>query len=222
MPIATLFDFDGVLVDSEPVHLAAFNDVLARRGTVIDPEEYAARYLSLDDAGVFREVLARGGARPSEDEVRALVAEKAPCFMARFASSFRVFPGAEALDRASRRARSGRRRVGALRGEIEFALTRMGVRGLASFIVSAESTEQSKPHPAPYQLALAELDGLGHRGPSVAIEDSVGGVASARAAGLRCVAVAHSYPAEALASTGAAAVALDLEGLTDALLEDES
>jgi beta-phosphoglucomutase len=221
VPIATLFDFDGVLVDSEPVHLAAFNDVLARRGTIIDPGEYAARYLSKDDAGVFREVLAGGGSQPSEHEVRELVAAKAPCFMDRFAGAFRVFPGAEAL--IARRAARGPVGIvsGALRGEIEFALTRMGVRGLIAFVVSAESTEQSKPHPAPYEHALRELDRLGHRATSLAIEDSVGGVASARAAGLRCVAVAHSYPEEVLASAGAAAVALDLEGLTDALLEGD-
>lgn len=222
MPIATLFDFDGVLVDSEPVHLAAFNDVLSRRGTVIEPEEYAARYLSLDDAGVFREVLARDGAHPSEDEVRALVAAKAPCFMARFAEAFRVFPGAEAL--IARRAARGPIGIvsGALRSEIEFALARMAVGGVVAFVVSAESTQQSKPHPAPYERALAELDNLGHAGPSLAVEDSVGGVASACAAGIRCVAVAHSYPAAALAGAGAAAVALDLQGLTDLLLEGES
>jgi beta-phosphoglucomutase len=219
---ATLFDFDGVLVDSEPVHLAAFNDVLAPRGIALSEQEYLARYLSLDDAGVFREALARGGARPGEGEVAALVREKAPRFLARFADAFRVFPGAQAL--VERRAERGPIAVvsGALRDEVEFALERMGVRRLFAFVVTAEDTAQSKPDPAPYRLAAARLAELGHTGAVVVLEDSVGGVASARGAGLRVVGVAHAYAPEALLAAGAAAVAADLTGLTDDLLDGTS
>src|SRR5271165_5719213 len=96
---ATLFDFDGVLVDSEPAHLAAFNDVLAGYKIVIGEREYEARYLSLDDAGGFRAVLSRGGRTLREEEVRSLVTAKNPRFMARFEESFRVFPGAVELVR---------------------------------------------------------------------------------------------------------------------------
>ncbi len=226
MAIATLFDFDGVLVDSEPVHLAAFNDVLEHRGIRIEEAEYAARYLSLDDAGVFRMALTRASGdrsvEPSDEEVEALVEAKAPRFMARFAEEFRVFRGAEAL--IARRATRGPIGIvsGALRGEIEFALGRMGLRTLISFIVSAEDTDRSKPHPAPYRQGLLELGRLGHRGASLAIEDSTGGIASAKGAGLRCVAVAHSYPKGALSDAGADAVALDLDGLTDPLVEGSS
>src|ERR1019366_4960832 len=91
---ATMFDFDGVLVDSEPVHLAAFNDVLATRGMSLDEREYTERYLSLDDAGVFRAALSRRQQTLREEDVRALVEAKHPRFLARFANSFRVFPGA--------------------------------------------------------------------------------------------------------------------------------
>ena len=222
MTVATLFDFDGVLVDSELVHFAAFNDVLAARGLAIVEQEYFDRYLSLDDAGVFRAVLAHAGSAPDDEAVRALVAAKAPRFFARFADAFRVFPGAEAL--VSRRASRGPIGIvsGALRAEIEFALDRMGVRSLFSFVVSAEDTPESKPHPAPYRRAAWELaETLGHRGRALVIEDSVGGIASAKGAGLRCVGVAHSYDAEALVAAGADAVAPDLAGLTDALLEGE-
>ena len=76
--IATLFDFDGVLVDSEPVHLAAFNDVLAPLGMSIDTRTYSERYLSFDDAGVFRDVLATAGGTPDEDQVRSFVEAKVP------------------------------------------------------------------------------------------------------------------------------------------------
>lgn len=220
--IATLFDFDGVLVDSEPVHLAAFNDVLALRGLAIDARQYVERFLSLDDASVFREVLSAAGHTPNEREVHALVEAKSPRFLARFAASFRVFPGAAEI--VSRRAARGPVGIvsGALRREVAFALDRMGVAPAVSFVVSAESTTASKPDPAPYRFALDELRHLGHAGGAVAVEDSLGGVVSARAAGLRCVAVTHSCGTEELARAGANAVVADLESVTDALLERDA
>jgi beta-phosphoglucomutase-like phosphatase (HAD superfamily) len=220
--IATLLDFDGVLVDSEPVHLAAFNDVLAAHGVTIDEREYLERYLSLDDAGVFRAILSRGGRTLREEEVRALVAAKGPRFMSRFEESFRLFPGAAQL--VERRAKRGPVGIvsGALEREIVFALEKMAVKGRVAFIVSAERTPLSKPDPAPFLLALEELRRAGHRGGAVVVEDSIGGIASAVGAGLRCVGVAHSYPADALLRAGAAVVAPDLPSLTDAMLDAEA
>jgi HAD superfamily hydrolase (TIGR01509 family) len=219
--VATLFDFDGVLVDSEPVHLAAFNDVLAAFGIAIDEREYADRYLSLDDAGVFRAALSRAGRAPGEDEVRTLIEAKSPRFLARFEEAFRPFPGAAQL--VARRAARGPVGIvsGALEREITFALDKMGVRPAVSFVIGAESTAVSKPDPAPYLLAIDELKRLGRSTPSaVVIEDSLGGVVSAKRAGLRCVAVAHSYTRDELARAGADAVVDTLEALTDALLDE--
>jgi beta-phosphoglucomutase len=217
--IATLFDFDGVLVDSEPVHLAAFNDVLAPRGIVIGEREYAERFLSLDDAGVFRTVLSHSGKTLREEEVRALVAAKSPHFMARFEEAFRVFPGA--ADLIARRARLGPVGIvsGSLEREIAFALEKIGVSSEVRFVVSAEKAAMSKPDPMPYQLALRQLSALGHAGAAVAIEDSPGGVRSAKGAGLRCVAVTHSCSRDELERAGADATAGDLAAVTDALLD---
>jgi beta-phosphoglucomutase len=217
--IATLFDFDGVLVDSEPVHLAAFNDVLSPHGVAIEEREYSERYLSLDDAGVFRAVLSRSGRTLREEQVRALVAAKSPVFMKRFADSFRVFPGAAQL--VTRRAQRGPVGIvsGALEQEITFALGKIGVLPLISFVVSAERSPTSKPDPGPFLVALEDLRRGGHPGPAVVVEDSTGGVRAAKAAGLRCVAVAHTYSREELLDAGADAVVADLSGVTDAVLE---
>jgi beta-phosphoglucomutase len=216
---ATLFDFDGVVVDSEPVHLAAFNDVLAPRGIVLAEREYIDRYLSLDDAGVFRAALSRDRTL-REEEVRALVEAKHPRFLARFADAFRVFPGAAEL--LARRAERGTVGIvsGALYEEITFALDRMGVRDAVGFIVSAEHTAAHKPDPAPYLLGIEELRRIGHQGGVVVLEDSPGGVISAKKAGLRCVAVAHTCGHDELSRAGADAVTGDLLSLTDALLEE--
>jgi beta-phosphoglucomutase-like phosphatase (HAD superfamily) len=216
---ATLFDFDGVLVDSEPTHLAAFNDVLATHGLAIDESEYAERYLSLDDAGVFRAVLLRSGRTLQEDEVRALVAAKGPKFMARFEESFRVFPGA--ADLVVRRAERGPVAIvsGALESEIVFALEKIGVRASIAFIVSAGRTPTSKPDPGPFLFAMEELRRAGHSGGTVVVEDSTGGVTAAKRAGLRCVAVTHSCSRDELLRAGADAVVPDLASVTDALME---
>jgi HAD superfamily hydrolase (TIGR01509 family) len=218
--IATLLDFDGVLVDSEPVHLAAFNDVLAPNGLAISEHDYAQRYLSLDDAGVFRSVLSQEGRTLREEEVRSLVAAKSPRFMARFQAAFRVFPGAREL--IVRRAGRGPVAIvsGALEHEIAFALDKMDARKDISFVVSAEHTPASKPDPAPFLLALEKLRCMGHQGAVIVVEDSIGGVQAATRAGLRCVAVTHTCASSELLRAGAAAAVDGLPLLTDELLED--
>jgi beta-phosphoglucomutase-like phosphatase (HAD superfamily) len=217
--VATLLDFDGVLVDSEPVHLAAFNDMLAPFGLTIGEAEYVERYLSMDDAGVFRAVLGRSGRALGEEEVRSLVAAKSPRFLDRFEEAFRVFPGA--TDLIERRAARGPVVIvsGALEREITFALEKMGAAARVTTIVSAERTAVSKPDPAPFLFAIDELRRRGHSGRAIAIEDSTGGVRSAKGAGVRCVAVAHSYSPAELVAAGADAVAPDLASLTDAFVE---
>ncbi|HXX69570.1 MAG TPA: HAD family phosphatase [Polyangiaceae bacterium] len=221
MRVATLLDFDGVLVDSEPVHLAAFNDVLSSFGLCISPSEYEEHYLSLDDAGVFRQVFERGGRAIHRQEVLALVAAKSPRFMARFEDAFRVFPGAPELIRRRRLRGPVAIVSGALEREIAFALERMEVRDQVDFIVDAEASTASKPDPAPFRLACETLRKLGHDGPTIAVEDSMGGVVSAKGAGLRCVAVTHSYSAQRLLEAGADGIVADLFALTDELLEGD-
>ncbi len=214
--LATLFDFDGVLVDSEPVHLAAFNDVLDPLGVNLGPGEYAAGYLGLDDRGVFRKALGRKrGSSPGEDEVSALVAAKAKRFLPRFEGAFRVYPGAIAL--VLRRAGRGPVAIvsGALRCEIEFALARMGVTKAIAFVVSAEDATACKPDPMGYRLAVERL-GVQN---AVAVEDSLSGVEAAKSAGLRCMAVSHTYSANELSRAGADAVFRDLLALGDPELD---
>lgn len=217
--IATLFDFDGVLVDSEPIHLAAFNDVLQPWGRHIDAASYAERYLSMDDVGVFRAELGNSEQGLSEATLQNLVETKSARIMERLEAHVPAYDGAAEL--VVRRARLGTVGIvsGALGHEIAFALERMGVRRAVSFIVSAEATAISKPDPAPYLAALDELRRRNHSGTAVAIEDSLGGIASAKAAGLRCIAVAHTYALEELAASGADAVAADLASLSDAWIE---
>jgi HAD superfamily hydrolase (TIGR01509 family) len=215
--LATLFDFNGVLVDDEHVHLAAFRDVLAPLGVSVTDEEYATRYLGYDDVGAFRAILTDAGRPPSDAQIRALVEAKKPAYMARIEGALTIFEGA--ADIVRRRAALGTVAIvsGALEHEIRFALDRIGVADKIAFIVSAEKCAACKPDPEGYLLAL-EL--LGH-GPDgvVVIEDSIAGIQSAKTAGLRCAAVTHSYAAPELTRAGADVVVATLPELTDALLD---
>jgi beta-phosphoglucomutase-like phosphatase (HAD superfamily) len=222
---ATIFDFNGVLVDDEHVHLAAFREVVKPLGIAIDDATYAERYLGFDDAGAFSAILKDAGQAPGDDDVRRLVEAKKPVYMALIGEGLVVFEGAVELVR--RRATIGVVGIvsGALRHEIEHALGIMGVRELVSFIVSAEDATRCKPDPQGYLLglrALGEEHRVGAADGVVVIEDSVAGIEAAKGAGLRCAAVAHSYPEARLRAAGADVVTETLAQLTDELLDVET
>ncbi len=226
MTLATLFDFNGVLVDDEAVHLRAFRKVVEPLGIVIDDATYTDRYLGFDDAGAFRAMLEDSGAQASDADVARLVAAKKPIYMELIGDGLVVFEGAAEIVR--RRAVLGPVGIvsGALRDEIDHALGVMGVRDQIAFIVSADDTTRCKPDPEGYALALKALDEtmpIGRRARSrvIVIEDSLAGIEAAKAAGLRCAAVAHSYPAEKLRAAGADVVAQHLADLTDDMLDYE-
>jgi HAD superfamily hydrolase (TIGR01509 family) len=214
--IATLFDFDGVLVDSERVHLAAFRDVVRPLGIEISDEAYMDKYIGLDDQGAFRAILADHSLTFSPERIRELVEQKAPAFMARFREEMRVFEGAAELVR--RRARLGPVGIvsGALEREIRYGLERMGVGDAVRFVISAEACRACKPDPEGYLLALGEV---GHVARAVAIEDSPAGVRAAKAAGLRVAGVAHAFRPTDLAAAGADVVVAAIGALSDAELD---
>jgi len=213
---AILFDFDGVIADSEPLHLRAFQQTLDAEGLPLGADEYYARYLGYDDVGLL-EALARDRGRPlSRAQVDALVARKAAVLQELLQGGAVVFPGAAAFIRAAAAAVPLAIASGALRHEILAILDAAGLAGFFPVIVAAGDTPDGKPSPAPYVLAFEHL--RRHAGRdldprrSVAIEDSRWGLESAHGAGLRCVGVTTSYPAEAL--PGAELVVGGLQDLT--------
>jgi beta-phosphoglucomutase len=214
---ATIFDFNGVLVDDEPVHLAAFREVLAPYGIAISDEDYLRRYLGFDDAGAFRAMLADHGETADDQQIARLVEAKRPAYMRRAEASLVVFEGAAELVR--RRAAAGPVGIvsGALRDEIAFALERMGVSSHVRFVVAAEDTTRCKPDPQGYELAIGVLEtivGEHEARRALVVEDSIAGVQAAKGAHLACLAVAHSYAESELWAAGADGVAQSI-GLID-------
>ena len=220
---ATIFDFNGVLVDDELVHRDAFRDVLGPVGVTFTNEAYVERYLGFDDIGAIRSMMSDAGRAPSDDEVHALVEAKRPHYMRRAEAGLVIFEGAAEVVR--RRSAKGPVVIvsGALRDEIVFALRRMQVSDRVDFIVSAEDTPRCKPDPMGYvlgQAALAQRIGQDAARGALVIEDSLAGIESAKSAGLRCLAVAQSYPEERLIAAGADAVVPGIADVTDELVDD--
>src|SRR5262249_38031888 len=144
---ATLFDYNGVLVDDEVVHLEAFRDVLKPLDIALSEHDYWERYLGFDDAGAFRAILTDAGRAVTDADVRQLIEAKRPRYLERARGALRGFTGAAALVR--RRAAAGPVAIvsGALRGEIELGLSVLGIGDVVSAIVSAEEATHSKPDP---------------------------------------------------------------------------
>ncbi len=218
---ATFFDFNGVLVNDEAVHFETFRVVLADLGVSLSEHDYLHRYLGFDDAGAFRAILEDAGQRPSPEQIAALIEAKRPLYMQRARAALPTFAGAAELVR--RRAAAGPALVvsGALRDEIELGLEVLGVRDAIQHIVSAEDTRACKPDPEGYVLGVRWLsergqEDIARRG--LVIEDSLAGVEAAKAAGLPCVGVAHTYSEAELLGAGADAAVKSLSGIDDALL----
>lgn len=214
---AIVFDFDGVIANSEPLHLTAFQQALADEHLALTDDEYYAKYLGYDDVGVF-ETLARDRALPGGDRwVASMVSRKGERLEAMMQAGSVLFPGAQEFIRAAAAAVPIAIASGALRHEIDAIIEGAGLAPLFKAIVASGDTPESKPSPAPYELAferLCQVTGRSlDRRRCVAIEDSKWGLESAFGAGLRCVAVTNSYPADALA--GAAELVVDgLKALT--------
>lgn len=217
---AILFDFNGVLVDDEPIHLEMFQRVLAEEGIELAAEDYYRRYLGLDDRGCFAAVLEAAGETPSVPRLMRLIARKAAYYQERVHDGgYPLFPGAAELVGGAAAAGLMLGVVsGALREEIEGALRQAGLSRRFKVLVTADDVAAGKPDPEGYRRALEALNTLPplperllHPHEVLAIEDSQAGLAAAAAAGLLTLGVAHTYPENLLA--GADAVAASLEGL---------
>ncbi len=195
---AIVFDFDGVLADSEMLHLRVYRELLGPSGVNISTEQYCERYLGSDDEGVFRQVAVDYGLLLGDEEIEMLIAEKARRFEALVSAGGVLYPNAGACVRRLGAAWPLGIASGARRSEIELMLNGAGLSDAFAFIVAAGETDRGKPAPDPYARA-AEL----HRAaPSscVAIEDSHAGLESARTAGMRTIAISTTYPRETLSA----------------------
>jgi HAD superfamily hydrolase (TIGR01509 family) len=223
---AILFDFNGVLVDDEPIHLEMFQRVLGEEGVTLTTEDYYESYLGLDDRGCFSAVLTAAGEQPTVPRLMRLITRKASYYRERIRErGYPLFPGAVELVREL--AAAGRMLgivSGALLDEVEGALRQAGLRDVFKVVVTAEDVAEGKPNAEGYLRALQDLNALPplperlvHPHEVLAVEDSPAGLAAAAEAGFLTLGVAQTYPADQL--HGADAVVEGLRGMTLERLE---
>jgi HAD superfamily hydrolase (TIGR01509 family) len=189
---AIIFDCDGVIADTEPLHYRAFCTALADIVPVPSESEYFLRYVGLTDAAYVKTLFEEAGRPLEQERLGELVRAKKGLYRGMIERGLPLLPGVEEfIRRAARRWTLGIC-SGALREEIEYLLQPRGLLPLFSALVSAESVPASKPDPTGFRLAchlLAEkLPGL-QPGECLAIEDSRHGVTAAKAAGMKVLAV---------------------------------
>lgn len=204
LPAAVIFDFDGVIVDTEPLHYRAFLEILSPMGLGFSWDEYQEKLMGFDDRDAFREVFAEAGKQISISELLNLVSNKAEIFQKIISRGVSAYPGViDLVDHLKSNHIPIAICSGAVRSDIIPVLNSLNILDSFSHIVSADDVSKSKPSPESYNLAASRLTATDrhskiNRGRIVAIEDTPAGIASAKAAALRVLAVSNSYPSSHL------------------------
>jgi HAD superfamily hydrolase (TIGR01509 family) len=212
---AVIFDFNGIIVDDEPVHFELFRRVLGEEGITLTEEAYYACYLGFDDKGAFSTAYRDSGRPLGQQELSELIRRKAVYYQQAIRDHVAIFPGVKKLLADL----SGKLPLalasGALRSEIKTILARAGLLACFRAIVASEDVEKGKPEPEIFLNALAQLNaGSGGGNPisaaeCIVIEDSKEGVKGARRAGMKCLAVTNSHPRELLNDANAVVASLE-------------
>lgn len=220
-----IFDCDGVLLDSEPVHFSAFKKALGSDGEILTEDLYKEKFLALDDRGAFTAFYNQMNTPLSLVQLKEFIDKKADIFQELVQSEgILPFPAVPELVMALSQRYPLAIASGARRHELEMLLEAAGIRTYFEVIVSADDVEKGKPHPESFLKAVEMLNSSGKR-PTVirpeecvVIEDSKHGIVSAHSAGMKVIAVATSYPSFEL--SGADLVISSLASLKVSQIED--
>jgi beta-phosphoglucomutase len=200
---AVIFDFDGVITDSEVLHLRSFNQVLAQYGVEISTKDYYKEYLGLSDFDCFKALINKKVLQKPAKGIENLAKEKTEVFEKLAKTEGRIIEGVrDFLQMLSQNNIPMAICSGALLAEIELVLEEARLRSFFEVIVSAEFVKKGKPSPEGFLLTLRKLN-RNRQNPilsnqCIVIEDSHWGLEAARAAGMHAVAVTNSYDADQL------------------------
>lgn len=215
---AIIFDFDGVIVDTEPLHYESFQRVLAPLGFDFTWQEYLDKYIGFDDRDAFREAFAVNKKELDSIRLQSLIAQKAFAFQDVAQNGVMAYPGAVELIRKLRNANIPLAICsGALRSDIDPILVMLGLKEYFNTIITADDVASSKPDPECYEISFSNLLALSNlpftKQTTFAIEDTPAGISAARHAELKVCAVTNSYAADLLSD--ATFITSSLEQLLD-------
>jgi len=200
-----IFDFDGVIVDSENLIFPLTRQMASQEGWTVTEDEYFRDYLALDDRGIIEHLFQSHDRAVDAKRRDELVKWKFDAYQRIIRDGLPAMPGA--VDFVKNVAAQFPLAIasGSLRVEIEHLLTKLGLRECFSVLATADDCERSKPDPEVYLKALARLRELPvlkgrtlEAAECLAIEDAPLGVVAAQSAGMKCLALAHSRPIEEL------------------------
>ena len=202
---AIIFDFDGIIVDTEPTIYQVFREMAEREGWLLSEQEYFGRYLAMHDRALIRDLFASNRRELPPGRLAALMEWKTRRYMARVKDGLPPLAGAvEFIEKVSAQYPLAIA-TGSIRPEVEHLLTKLDLRGKFPVLVSADEFGPSKPDPECFLMALDRLRKLPHvnrdglkAANCLVIEDSPAGVDGAHRAGMKCLGLAHSCPLEHL------------------------
>jgi beta-phosphoglucomutase len=201
---AVIFDLDGTLADTEPLHFEAFREVLAPLGIELSRDDYFKRLIGFSDRDCFEVVLREGGQQPDPARLNQLIEAKAGIYQAMIKDRDVLYPGAAEFVRHCSERFPLIIATGTLRIEAETILARARLRDCFLDIIAAEDVEHGKPAPDGFVAALGRLGFLLRARPSITaaeclvIEDTVAGIESARRAGMIVLGIGQTAPASRL------------------------
>jgi beta-phosphoglucomutase len=203
---AVIFDFNGTLSRDEPILYEIFSELFAMHGRPLSAQEYFDQLAGLSDPEIVRTWLG-----PDHPHVDAVIEDRIKLYRKRVAD------GSSVPEEIRAAARYAAERVpvavvsGAARAEIEPVLAAAGLTDAITTIVPAEEVRAGKPDPEGYRVALERLDGGIRAEEVIVLEDTEAGVASAKGAGMRCVAVLGTLAPERLARADEIVERIDIE-----------
>jgi HAD superfamily hydrolase (TIGR01509 family) len=219
---AVIFDFDGVITDSEILHLRAFNRSLAPYGVEISTKDYYANYLGFNDFDCYKALIDNGLLEINEQQIGDILSQKSKIFEELSRTEGRTIEGVhEFLKMLEENKVPMAICSGALLAEIELMLDEARLRHFFCAIVSGDQVKKGKPSPEGFLLTLQMLNKKCYprvtANECIVIEDSRWGLAAARASGMHTIAVTNSYDADQL--TLAEKIVARLDDLTIADLQ---
>ena len=193
-----IFDFDGVILDSENSHFIAFNEGLKNLNINISEDEYYSKYISLDDRGVITNVVNDKNISVTNEEIDMIIKNKNDYFESRLIDNSKLFPGVEELIIQLSKNFVLSIGSGANRSEIIKTLKNNNIYDYFEIIVSADEVNNPKPNPETYNRVLDNINIDFNINEIIVIEDSPGGIEAAKSAGLKCIAITNTFDNEEL------------------------
>ncbi|MHC4678876.1 MAG: HAD family hydrolase [Planctomycetota bacterium] len=200
---AVIFDFDGVITDSEILHLRAFNRSLVPYGIEISTKDYYTDYLGFSDFDCYKALIDNGLLNIDEQQIAGVIGQKSKIFEELTRTEGRTIEGVHEFLKMLEESKVPMAICsGSLLTEIEVMLDEAKLRHFFAVIVSAEQVKKGKPSPEGFLLTLLKLNKKRHppiaAGECIVIEDSRWGLEAGNAAGMHTIAVTNSYEADQL------------------------